>query len=42
MNDASGRKAYPEGALRVGRKQCRQTAAQIAADNGHELSPVEP
>ena len=31
-----------EGALRVVRKQYRQTAAQIAAGNGHELSPVEP
>ena len=37
-----GRKTYPEGALRVGRKQCRQTVAQIAVGNGHELSPVEP
>jgi len=26
----------------VGRKQCRQTVAQITAGNGHELSPVEP
>lgn len=26
----------------MGRKQCRQTVAQITAGNGHELSPVEP
>ena len=26
----------------MGRKQCRQTVAQIPAGNGHELSPVEP
>lgn len=26
----------------MGRKQCRQTIAQITAGNGHELSPVEP
>ena len=31
-----------EGAFRVGRKQYRQTVAQIAAGSGHELSPVEP
>ena len=34
--------AIPVQDFRVGRKQCRQTAVQIAAGNGHELSTVEP